>query len=64
MKEQYKKIIFTVYDTDAMAKDDKLGTCEIDWMDCFTNPTSWEVNKLVKLEGENDMGVDLGKIYV
>jgi hypothetical protein len=41
-----------VFDTDALAKDDILGSVEVEWMDCFTNPTVWEVNKLLPLTGE------------
>lgn len=47
-----------------MAKDDKLGIVDVEWMDCFTNPTMWEMNKLMNLQGEQDMGSDLGRIYV
>lgn len=28
-----------VKDEDGLAKDDLLGTVEIDWMECFTNPS-------------------------
>lgn len=64
IKEQYKPIKFEVFDTDAMARDDILGSASVEWMDCFTSPTIWEVNKIVPLLGEQDMGIDLGKVYV
>lgn len=52
IKEQYKPIRLNVFDADAMAKDDKLGYVDVEWMECFENPTQWMVNKLFKLQGE------------
>jgi Ca2+-dependent lipid-binding protein len=52
IKEQYKPIVITIFDTDALARDDSLGAVQVEWMTCFTNPTAWEVNRLMKLEGE------------
>jgi len=49
LKEKYKPIKFEVFDHDAMAKDDILGSVDVEWMDCFNNPTSWEVNHLYPL---------------
>lgn len=43
--------------------DEKLGYADVEWMECFENPTQWMINKVIPLQGEMDMGVDNGRIY-
>lgn len=42
-KEDYKPIKFVVKDKDAMAVDDTLGLVNVEWMDCFNNPSIYYI---------------------
>lgn len=55
IKEQYAPIKIEIYDCDRLS-DDLLETFYVEWMDCFNNPTYWQINRMYPLSE--------GKIYV